>query len=84
MAERINKSGYTIKKSGDVRQAGQLASGDGSTSRGATARAGTLASNTGSSGNDRQHWYGSFQEGGMGLNKFKPTTKGGKVRGGGK
>lgn len=79
----INKSGYKVTKTGDVRQAGTVASGDASTGRGATARAGTLASSKGSSGNERTHWYASHQEGGMGLNKFKPTPKGGKVRGGG-
>jgi hypothetical protein len=77
----INKSGYTVKKTGSVRQAGQIASGDGSTGRGATARAGTLASDKGGSGEGRSHWYGSYREGGMGLNKFRPTKSGG-VRGG--
>ena len=76
----INKSGYTVKKTGDVRQAGQMASGDASTSRGATARAGTLASDKGGGGNERSHWYTAFAEGGK--QKFRPTTKGGSVRGG--
>jgi hypothetical protein len=79
---KINTSSYKVSKSGSVRQAGELPAGDASTSRGATARAGTLANNSGGeggSGDSRQHWYGSFADGTR--QKFRPTTKGGKVRG---
>lgn len=76
----VNSGKYKVSKSGSVRQAGALPEGDGSTGRGATARAGTLASDKGTGGNDRQHWYGSFAEGTR--QKFRPSTKGGSVRGG--
>ena len=75
----INKAGYTVKKTGGVRQAGQIAEGDASTSRGATARAGTMASDKGGSGEGTKHWYGSFAEGTK--QKFRPT-KSGSIRGG--
>lgn len=81
----INSGKYAVKKTGSVRQAGVLPSGDASTSRGATARAGTLANSKGGGTNGRTHWYDEFQSGGVGkmVQKFRPTTKGGKVRGGG-
>lgn len=77
---RVNSGSYTVKKSGSVRQAGELPAGDASTSRGATARAGTLSNNNGEGGSGPSHWYGSFAEGTS--QKFRPTTKGGSVRGG--
>lgn len=82
---KINSGSYKVSKSGSVRQAGEMPSGDNSSSRGATARAGTLGSNKGDGTNSRGHWYDSYQSGGLGkmAQKFKPTTKGGKVRGGG-
>lgn len=76
----VNSGKYKVTKSGNVRQAGALPEGDGSTSRGATARAGTLGNDKGTSGNDRQHWFTSYAEGTK--QKFRPTTKGGSVRGG--
>lgn len=77
MGERINKSGFSLKRSGSVRQAGQIPSGDASTGRGATARAGTLASSKGDGGDGGQHWKASFAEGTR--QKFRPTvSKGGK------
>lgn len=82
----INSGRYKVTKTGAVRQAGQLPAGDGSTARGATARAGTLGNDKGGGGsNERGHWYDSFQSGGVGkmVQKFRPTTKGGKVRGSG-
>ena len=85
MPEKINSGRYKVSKTGAVRQAGVLPAGDASTSRGATARAGTLASDKGGAGNGRTHWYGAYEEGGLGkmAQRFRPTTKGGKVRGGG-
>jgi hypothetical protein len=81
----INQSGYKVKKTGDVRQSGTIAEGDGGTSRGATARAGTLASAKDGGGDDRQHWYPAYSHTGSPVGrtpqKFRPTTKGGKVRG---
>lgn len=78
-ADRINKGSFSLKKSGSVRQAGQIPAGDGSTSRGATARAGTIASSNGEGGDGgSKTWKGSFAEGTK--QKFRPTTKGGKIR----
>jgi hypothetical protein len=76
----VNSGKYKVSKSGSVRQAGALPEGDGSVSRGATARAGTLASDKGGGGDSRQHWYDSYAGGTK--QKFRPTTKGGSVRGG--
>ena len=78
---KVNSGKYTVSKSGSVRQAGQLPAGDASTSRGASARGGTLANDNGS-GSGPSRWRGSYSEGGLGTNvvqRFRPTTKGGKV-----
>jgi hypothetical protein len=76
----INKSGYKVTRSGSVRHAGQLAEGDASTGRGSTAREGTLASsNKGGSGEGGVHFRQPFASGTK--QKFRPTTKGGKVTG---
>lgn len=73
----INASKYKVTKSGDVRQAGKLPTGDASTGRGSTARAGTLASSTGGDGSGGVHYKTSFAEGTK--QKFRPTvSKGGK------
>lgn len=72
----INKSGYKVSRSGGIRQAGQIPAGDGSTSRGASARAGTLASSNGESSGP-SHFRQAYAQGTK--QKFRPTvSKGGK------
>lgn len=79
----INQSSFKPRKTGAVRLEGQLTSGDASTSRGASARGGTLASSKGDGSNSATGTYkASYSEGGLGKmpQKFRPTTKGGKVK----
>lgn len=74
----INAAKFPPRKSGPVRQAGQLPGGDGSTSRsGGTAKAGTLASSRGD-GDGGTTYKASFAEGTK--QKFRPTPGRGSVR----
>jgi len=76
--DRINGSKYTVTKSGSVRQAGQLVGGDGSITRGSTARAGTLGSDNTGGGDQTGPYKPSFAEGTR--QKFRPTPGKGKVK----
>lgn len=74
----INAAKFPPRKSGPVRQAGQLPSGDGSTGRGAVARGGTLSSSSGDGGDGGQNFKASFAEGTK--QKFRPTPGKGSVK----
>jgi hypothetical protein len=74
----INAPKFPPRKSGPVRQAGQLAAGDAATGRGAVARGGTLSSSKGEGGSDGVHYKASYAEGTK--QKFRPTPGKGSVK----
>lgn len=78
----INAPKFPPRKSGPVRQAGQLAAGDAATGRGAVARGGTLSSSkgegSGGSGDGGVHYKPSYAEGTK--QKFRPTPGKGSVK----
>jgi hypothetical protein len=78
MADGINKPKFPPRKSGPVRQAGQLTGGDGATGRGAVARGGTLSSSKGEGGESGVHYQASYAEGTK--QKFRPTPGKGSVK----
>jgi hypothetical protein len=74
----INAPKFPPRKTGPVRQAGQLPTGDGSTGRGSVARGGTLSSSKGEGGSEGVHYKPSFAEGTK--QKFRPTPGRGSVK----
>jgi len=77
-SDRINQGSWKVTKSGSVRQAGQLPTGDGSTGRGSTAREGTLGNSKGDTGSETVTFTPAFAYGTK--QKFRPTPGRGPVK----